>query len=204
MDNKFHKFKEIRTKFSKVVAILVIIVFIFGKQKYGLGNITSSVVDVVALLLVAVATLGRVWCAFYISGFKNKKVVTDGPYSMSRNPLYFYSLLGAIGIGLVSHSLAVLGFIVISFALYYPFVIIGEEKKLIFILGKEYEDYTKRVPRFLPRKKLFTQPKEYTVKPKVFYKDLQDCTMFIITYGAIIIINTLKLSEIIPSYFPIF
>lgn len=204
MDNKFHKFKEIRTKFSKVVAILVIMAFIFGKQKYGLGNIATSIIDVLALLLVTIATLGRVWCAFYISGFKNKKVVTDGPYSISRNPLYLYSLIGAIGIGLVSHSLAVLGFIVIGFGLYYPFVIIGEEKKLISILGKDYEDYTKRVPRFFPNRKLFTQPIDYTVKPKVFYKDLQDCTMFIITYGAIIIINALKLSEIIPSYFPIF
>ncbi len=204
MDNKFHKFKEIRTKLSKVLALIVIIAFILGKQKYGLDPITSSIVDVVALLFVTIGTLGRVWCAFYISGFKNKKVVTDGPYSMSRNPLYLYSLIGAIGIGLVSHSLAVLGFIVIGFGLYYPFVIIGEEKKLISILGKDYEDYTKRVPRFFPNRKLFTQPIDYTVKPKVFYKDLQDCTMFIITYGAIIIINALKLSEIIPSYFPIF
>lgn len=204
MENRFQKIKKIRTRFSKVVAILVIIAFILGKQKFELDNLTASIVDILALLLVTVGTLGRIWCAFYISGFKNKKVVTDGPYSVSRNPLYLNSLIGAIGIGLVTHSLAVLVFIIIAFTIYYPFVIVGEERKLISILGKEYEDYTKRVPRFFPNLKLFTQPKEYTVKPKVFYKDLQDCTMFIITYCAIILINALKASDIIPSYFTIF
>ncbi len=204
MENRFQRIKKIRTRFSKVVAILVIIAFIFGKQIFELSSLTESIVNIVALLLVTVGTLGRVWCAFYISGFKNKKVVTDGPYSTSRNPLYLYSLIGAIGIGLVSHSLAVLSFIIIAFAIYYPFVIVGEERKLASILGKDYQDYSKRVPRFFPKMKLFTQPAEYTVKPKVFYKDLRDCTMFIVTYCVIILINALKVNEIIPTYFNIF
>lgn len=204
MENKFKKIKKIRTRFSKVVALVVIIAFIFGNQMFELDNLTTSIVNIVALLLVTIGTLGRVWCAFYISGFKNKKVVTDGPYSVSRNPLYLYSLIGAIGIGLVSHSLVLLSFIIIAFAIYYPFVIIGEESKLALILGKDYKDYTKRVPRFFPKFSLFTQPKEYTVKPKVFYKDLKDCTMFIVIYCVIILINALKHSDIIPSYFPIF
>jgi hypothetical protein len=72
------------------------------------------------------------------------------------------------------------------------------------MLGPDYEEYAKRVPRFFPKFNLFHQPKEYTVKPKVFYKDLRDCTMFIITYCAIMLINALKVSEIIPTYFPIF
>ncbi len=203
MEKRFKKIKKIRTKFSRIVAILVIIAFIFGKQIYTLGDVQASVIDLIALLLVATGTLGRVWCAFYISGFKNKKVVTDGPYSVSRNPLYLYSLIGAIGIGLVSHSLSVLLFIVLGFAIYYPFVIIGEERKLASILGQDYENYIKRVPRFFPNFKLFTQPKEYTVRPKVFYKDLRDVTMFIITYGLIVLINALKASQVIPTYFNI-
>lgn len=203
MENRFQKIKKIRTRFSRVVAILVIIAFIFGQQKYSLSNLEAGIVDVVGLLLVTIGTLGRVWCAFYISGFKNKKVVTDGPYSVSRNPLYLYSLIGAIGIGLVSHSLAVLAFIILGFSIYYPFVIVGEERKLASILGQDYQDYVKRVPRFFPKFSLFSQPKEYTVKPKVFYKDLRDVAMFIVTYCVIVLINVLKTSEIIPTFFAI-
>lgn len=204
MENRFQNIKKIRTKFSRLVAILVIIAFIFGSQIYSLSNIKTTIVDIIALLLVTIGTLGRVWCAFYISGFKNKKVVTDGPYSVSRNPLYLYSLIGAIGIGLVSHSLAVLLFIIIAFAIYYPFVIVGEERKLAAILGQDYQNYVKRVPRFFPNFKLFTQPKEYTVKPKVFYRDLRDVTMFIVTYCLIVLINVLKANEVIPTFFNIF
>ncbi len=204
MENRFQNIKKIRTKFSRLVAILVIIAFIFGSQIYSLSNIQTTIVDIIALLLVTIGTLGRVWCAFYISGFKNKKVVTDGPYSVSRNPLYLYSLIGATGIGLVSHSLAVLLFIIIAFAIYYPFVIVGEERKLAAILGQDYQNYVKRVPRFFPNFKLFTQPKEYTVKPKVFYRDLRDVTMFIVTYCLIVLINVLKANEVIPTFFNIF
>jgi protein-S-isoprenylcysteine O-methyltransferase Ste14 len=203
MENKFQKIKKIRTKLSRILAIIVIIAFIFGNQKYSLGNIQTGIIDVIALFLVTIGTLGRIWCAFYISGFKNKKVVTDGPYSVSRNPLYLYSLIGAIGIGLVSHSLAVLIFIILGFAIYYPFVIVGEERNLASILGQDYQNYLKRVPRFLPNFKLFTQPKEYSVKPKVFYKDLRDVAMFIITYCVIVLINLLKSNQIIPTFFDI-
>ncbi|MBI9032552.1 isoprenylcysteine carboxylmethyltransferase family protein [bacterium] len=204
MENRFQKIKKIRTRLSKVLAVLVIIAFIFGEQRYYLSGLGSGIVDIVALLLVTVGTLGRVWCGFYISGFKNKKVVTDGPYSITRNPLYLFSLIGAIGIGLVTHSLAVLSFIIIGFAIYYPFVIVGEERKLASILGDDYQNYIKRVPRFFPKFSLFTQPKEYTVKPKVFYKDLRDVTMFIVTYCLILLINILKTYAIIPTQFPIF
>jgi len=204
MEKRFKKIKKIRTRLSKVLAILFIIAFIFGAQKDYLSHLEMGIVDIIALLFVMLGTLGRVWCAFYISGFKNKKVVTDGPYSTSRNPLYLYSLIGATGIGLVTHSLAVLAFIIVAFAIYYPFVIVGEERKLATILGQDYQEYVKRVPRFFPNFKLFTQPQEYTVKPRVFYKDLRDCSMFIVTYCLILLINVLKASEIIPTYFTIF
>ena len=30
---------------------------------------------------VGIGVMGRIWCSLYISGFKNAKLVTDGPYS---------------------------------------------------------------------------------------------------------------------------
>ena len=35
----------------------------------------------------------------YVGGRKNAELVTTGPYSMMRNPLYFFSLLGVAGVG---------------------------------------------------------------------------------------------------------
>jgi protein-S-isoprenylcysteine O-methyltransferase Ste14 len=38
--------------------------------------------ETLSYLLVAVATVGRVWCGIYIFGRKNKTLCQDGPYSI--------------------------------------------------------------------------------------------------------------------------
>jgi len=49
--------------------------------------------------LIFVCVSGRTWCTLYIGGRKNHELVTAGPYSVCRNPLYVFSIIGAIGIG---------------------------------------------------------------------------------------------------------
>jgi protein-S-isoprenylcysteine O-methyltransferase Ste14 len=43
----------------------------------------------VSLALLCVA--GRMWSSLYIGSRKNRELVTAGPYSITRNPLYFFS-----------------------------------------------------------------------------------------------------------------
>jgi len=63
--------------------------------------------------LVTVAALGRLWCSIYICGYKNRRVIQDGPYSIVRNPLYCFSLLGGIGIGFLVGSLTITALILL-------------------------------------------------------------------------------------------
>jgi len=58
-------------------------------------------------VLAGAASLGRLWCALYIAGYKDGVLVTEGPYSLCRNPLYFCNLLGAAGVGLATETLLV-------------------------------------------------------------------------------------------------
>ena len=60
--------------------------------------------DAAALLLVATAMLGRIWCSVFIAGRKDTRLVVDGPYALCRHPLYGLSLLGGAGLGLATHS----------------------------------------------------------------------------------------------------
>src|SRR5262245_14008421 len=53
----------------------------------------------VGLVLILLGILGRTWCTLYIGGLKKRELVTAGPYSLVRNPLYVFSALGAAGIG---------------------------------------------------------------------------------------------------------
>ena len=57
------------------------------------------------LAAIIVAIVGRAWCSLYIGGRKNAQVMQDGPYSICRHPLYFFSTIGATGFGLLLDSL---------------------------------------------------------------------------------------------------
>jgi protein-S-isoprenylcysteine O-methyltransferase Ste14 len=99
--------------------------------------------------LVVLGEIVRFWAAGYIS--KDEVITTGGPYAYVRNPLYFGSLLLAIGYGLVS-GLGVWGVAgtLALFLLFHLAAIFYEESFLTAKFGAPYLDYVRRVPRLLP------------------------------------------------------
>jgi protein-S-isoprenylcysteine O-methyltransferase Ste14 len=80
-----------------------------------------------------------------------KKLVEEGPYGTVRNPMYWSVALVMLGEGLVFHSLT---FVELAAAFFFGtnlFVLFYEEPVLRRKFGAEYEDYYRRVPRWLPR-----------------------------------------------------
>src|SRR5690606_41597756 len=59
------------------------------------------------LMLMALALLGRCACMLYLGGRKGADLVAEGPYSVCRNPLYVFSILTLVAIGLQTGSLPV-------------------------------------------------------------------------------------------------
>lgn len=98
---------------------------------------------------VVLGEIVRFWSAGYIA--KDAVIATGGPYAHVRNPLYFGSLLLAVGYGLVS-GLGVWGelFTVALFLVFHLAAILYEEKFLTQKFGQPYLEYVKRVPRLLP------------------------------------------------------
>ncbi len=133
-----------RTVFTWLIPLLLLALSLVfhrndgGWAAYGIG-----------ISLVVLGEVVRFWSAGYIA--KDAEITTGGPYAHVRNPLYFGSLLLAVGYGLVS-GLGVWGvlFTVALFLVFHLAAIGYEEKFLTHKFGQPYLDYVQRVPRLLP------------------------------------------------------
>lgn len=81
-----------------------------------------------------------------------KKFVPRGPYRWVRNPMYVGGVAMLLGLGLRLASLAMVLFALVALLLIHVFVVGVEEPGLRRRFGKEYEDYCRAVPRWLPRR----------------------------------------------------
>lgn len=195
-----NKIERLRIAISRVFAIALIgLILVSGSLLAAKMPVFGSVMFALGAVLCGVASLGRLWCSLYIAGYKTNVLITEGPYSLTRNPLYFFSFLGAIGIGLATESLFFTAIMLVGFAVYYPMVIASEEKKLSGLHSADYDAYLAAVPRFFPRLSGFKEPEDYNVKPIVFRKHIFDAVWFIWILGVLQIIKTLKTSEVVPT-----
>ncbi len=80
-----------------------------------------------------------------------KKLVVEGPYCIVRNPMYWSVAFVMLGEAAVFHSMALLDLAVVFFVGVNLFVLFFEEPALKQKFGAEYEEYCRRVPRWLPR-----------------------------------------------------
>jgi len=196
---KARSFVEKKRKIlTRLLGFVLVLLILFSRSSWERVFIISDIFFIFGIVLVGIATVGRLWCLLYISGYKTNTLIKWGPYSLCRNPLYFFSLLGGIGVGFASETLMLPGIILIGFVLYYPLVMRAEERKLHNFHGKDFEDYMKVTPRFIPSFKAFEEPQEYTVKPKEFRKGLFDALWFVWLVGILELIEAFHEYDILP------
>ncbi len=102
-----------------------------------------------ALLLAGIAL--RLWALASISERKTRLLVTTGPYSLSRNPLYLGTLLIVCAFVVFWQS-PTMGLLLLPPVLLYRFgVVPAEERVLTRRYGAEFDAYCRRTPRWFPR-----------------------------------------------------
>jgi len=177
--------------FLSRIAVALCLFFLCTTQSYWETNNEgiTFLLFLTGMILVAIASLGRMWSSLYIAGYKDNRLITKGPYSLCRNPLYFFSLIGVAGIGCATETFTYPIVFIVLFALYYPFVIKSEGKRLKQRFGAEFEQYTQRVPAFFPRLSTFDEPDSYTVKPGVYRSHIFSALWFIWIVGILEVIE---------------
>lgn len=192
-------FSKKRILFSRVIALIFIIVLL-GRKPDVTNEILFVIFSMIGLILTGVGALGRVWASMYIYGYKTKKLINEGPYSVVRNPLYCVSFIGAVGLAIASMNLLFLILLIVAYLTYYPLVVRSEEEGLKKALGEDYLNYIKTVPRFIPKFSLFKLPEVYDVNAKKYVRAFVDAIWFFVAYGVITVLAIMHLKNIIPVF----
>lgn len=101
-----------------------------------------------ALDIQAMRTLARARTTF-MPHRMSEHLVTNGPYSLTRNPIYVGNTMLMIGAGLVAGSAWFLLLAVVAGFATQKLAIEREERHLEARFGKKYRDYRKKVRRWL-------------------------------------------------------
>ncbi|MEF8793742.1 methyltransferase family protein [Thiohalorhabdus sp.] len=202
MGTKHPLFKtRTRRRLSQLIGLGAIVLALTTRSTWLTGGWPSLLLAWVGLLLVAAGIFGRLHSTLFIGGHKNQQVVTEGPYGLTRNPLYLFSLLGLIGLGLASANPTVLALLVMAFALYYPGVFAEEEAKLRRKHGEPFEAYQRQVPRFWPSlDQPWQEPEWVTTSPAHFRSALGDAFWFVAAYVAFRAIAEAHARGWLPAY----
>lgn len=160
--------------------------------------------SLIGSVFIAIAVVGRLWCGLHIGGRKNSELVVVGPYSLCRNPLYFFSFVGGLGVMLMTETLLLPLAFSALFAAYYPRVIATEEETLLSLHGTAFRHYCSRVPRFWPRFSSFVEPTSYVVSATSVRKSLGDSMWFVIAGGAVEFVEGLHSSGALPAFLHIY
>jgi protein-S-isoprenylcysteine O-methyltransferase Ste14 len=121
----------LKTPFTTVLVIIGTVMYVAG----------------FALALWAKNTMQTSWGVPGEHAAKQNKLVTTGPFSFSRNPIYLGFLMLYFG-----YALAILSWLIIlriPLAIYFYKSAKREEINLEKMFGKEYVEYKKRVPLFI-------------------------------------------------------
>jgi protein-S-isoprenylcysteine O-methyltransferase Ste14 len=166
-----------------LIAIAVGIAFLFvGESQWPPHHPFHEPIEWVGLGLIAICITGRTWSSLYIGGIKSQSLVDLGPYSVSRNPLYLFSIIGAIGVGAQVGSVVIAltcGFIAWSILVG---SIIREEEILLERFGDDYRRYLDAVPRLLPRPSLWRDTATIEVRPRIVVRTFVDALVFLAAY----------------------
>ena len=194
------RYEKLRLPVSRLASAAAVFFLLFSTNRWETrGEGIATGLFTLGMFLVAIGSLGRMWCSLYIAGYKDQVLITQGPYSLTRNPLYFFSVFGALGVGFCTETFTFPALLLAVMVLYYPLVVRKEERRLRERFGRDFDDYARRVPAFFPNFALFSEPETYLVKPVVYRRHMFSALWFVWIVGLLELAEGLKELGWMPS-----
>jgi len=187
-----------RVPVSRLFGLVILLLVLFTGHSFAQESAIDFSFEVFGLILLTIAMAGRLWALLYIAGRKKNELIREGPYSIMRHPLYAFSFIAAVGVGLASENVLVLAAMVTFMLLYYPIVVRKEEAKLIVKFGDSYLQYKAQVPAFLPSFSLYRVPEHYDVNVSCLTRNCGDAIGLVLLFALLHGIEWLQQSGVLP------
>lgn len=180
--------------FGLLISVLVLIVDPAWRDQ----PVAYAGIQVVGTTLVIGAVLGRLWATLYIGGRKNSVLMTKGPYSVTRNPLYFFSTVGSLGAGFVFGSIVLGGLAGLTVGAILYATSRGEADLLRSHFGSSYRHYAARVPLFWPQPGIYEEANDTSFQPRALKRALGDTILFLLVIPSAQLVEVLHASGLLP------
>lgn len=163
------------------------------------GSVALAVARSVALLLVATACLGRIWCSLFIAGRKDTAIVADGPYALARHPLYSFSFIGGLGLALATGSATLIAVTAIVLAALFATAARREERWLRERHPGAWAQYATATHRWWPDFSKWSIPSSALVHPAILWKAFVDAGAFFLLFALLLAAGALREAGLTPT-----
>ena len=138
-------FVELFIKYRSSVGIVCLIIVLYLSQP------TAKSITI-GFFFILGGIFFRAWSSGYIN--KDNALAKDGPYALTKNPLYFGNFILGLGIAISGNTIFTFLIFLIYYLVYFPFLMVLEHRRMRKRFGEEYEEWSKQSNSFFPKIKL--------------------------------------------------
>ena len=189
-------FAKKRVVFNRILGLFLIVLVYFSPSinmnSINMENYNTFLWNISGMILMVLGAIGRIWASLFIEGHKTKKVISDGPYSIIRHPLYLFSLMIILSLFFAIKSVFIGLYLLTMFILFHIPTLLNEERVLTELYGEDYVHYKKRVPRFFPNFLIYRKVEKNTflnIRLKRVQHVMIEAILLIMLYEIIVILN---------------
>ncbi|MHC5542847.1 methyltransferase family protein [Singulisphaera rosea] len=196
-----------RIRHTRIFCLLLVPLVAVTSPRWQVHTLPYEIMTFWGHLFVAGGVLIRIYSSLFIGGRKNEMLITEGPFSVVRNPLYLGSFLAMSGLVLLTGSITFTGVLLAAFLLYYRITVMREEIFLHRKFGARYRKYVERVPRWLPERNLWMLPaqsrwngqREMNVRPYFVLRAALDGSVFFLIIPLLEGLCALREHGVVPT-----
>lgn len=187
----------------QILTVLAVGLIISFRPAWKEETVVFETFEVLGFLGLFVCVLGRLWSILYSGNRKNRELVTSGPYSVTRNPLYLFSVVGAFSIGLLFGSVVLSILVGGGTLVVFWQVAKGEARHLRQLFGTAYDAYAAVTPLFWPDFRLYREAPSPVFSPSALRRTVMDTAWFLVAIPAVELIEFLRNVGVMPDLFPL-